>query len=567
MKPIITDSTIFKDFRQRDGYYVDKTKEIIEFFELKPKVILLPRPRRFGKTMFLSTIKYLFSIKDAEDKLFEGTYVYNTEFFKKHFKKYPVIHLTFKDIKEPDFEMMYEKTADDIRGLCISYKEVLDLKYSQEYDEHIQRLQNIIDDTATQKDYEKSLKSLTILLTAYYKKPPIVLIDEYDTPIIQSYFKGYYEKAIDFFRNILSAVFKENDLNITKGLITGILRVSGESMFSGLNNLETYTILEDTLSTACGFTREETEKLLDDYEITGEERKNALIWYNSYNIGNKVITNPWSILNFVDKRRLEPYWANTASNDLIYDMIEKSPSFQKELEKILKVEPIDVRVNKNITFKSLELYKRENLFSLLFFAGYLKCEEKYIKRVKVKEGYREYLHCKMIPANIECQMIFEIVISDYVRESFKNQDIDDLLQALTSGNIKLFEKLFSYILRDTVSYFDTKNENSYHMFLLGVLTNLSGDYEIISNSEAGYGRVDIVLLHKEDKSKPAIVMELKEIDEFEDETKDKALQRAVEQIKKKEYVTLAKKRGYSNIIAFGLVFDGKRCWVKRLNKG
>jgi len=564
MKPIITTSTDFKYIRTKNGYYVDKTKEIVEFFDLNAQIILLPRPRRFGKTMFLSTIKYLFSIKEAEKELFKDTYIYNTEFFKKHFKKYPVVHLTFKDIKEFDYEMMYRKTASEIRELCINYKEVLDLKYSQEYDEHIQRLQKIVDNTANQEDYEKSLKSLTILLTAYYKNPPIVLIDEYDTPIIQSYFKGYYEKAIDFFRNILSAVFKENDLNITKGLITGILRVSGESMFSGLNNLKTYTILEDTLSTACGFTREETIKLLDDYEIIGKERENALIWYNSYNIGNKVITNPWSILNFVSDRSFEPYWANTASNYLIYDMIEKSPSFQKELEKILKEEPIDVRVNKNITFKSLELYKRENLFSLLFFAGYLKCKEKYKKIIKTKEGQKEYLYCKMIPTNIECLMIFEIVISDFVRESFRNKDIDDLLQALTSGNIKLFEKLFSYLLRDTVSYFDTKNENSYHMFLLGVLTNLSGDYEIISNTEAGYGRVDIVLLHKEDKTKPAIVMELKEIDEFEEEDKDKALKKAVEQIKEKEYVSLAKKRGYSNILAFGLVFDGKRCWVELL---
>ena len=564
MKSIITDSTIFKDFIQRDAYYVDKTKEVVEFFELKPKVILLPRPRRFGKTMFLSTIKYLFSVKEAEDVLFKDTYVYDTEFFKEHYKKYPVIHLTFKDIKEFDYKMMYEKTIDDIREICINYNEVLKLEYSQKIDEHIQRLQRIIDNTANQKDYEKSLKSLSILLTAYYKKPPIVLVDEYDTPIIQSYFKGYYEKAISFFRNMLSAVFKENDLNITKGLITGILRVSGESMFSGLNNLKTFTILENTLSTACGFTKEETIKLLDYYDIKGKEREKALVWYNSYNIGDKVITNPWSILNFISDRRFEPYWANTASNDLIYDMIEKSPSFQKELEKILKNEPIDIRVNKNITFKSLDLYKRENLFSLLFFAGYLKCKEKYIKRVKVSDGEKEYIHCLMIPTNIECQMIFEIVISDYVRESFRNQNIEDLLESLVSGDLDMFEELLSYALSGFISYHDLKTENSYHMFLLGVLTYLSADYEIISNSEAGYGRVDIILLHREDKNKPAIVVELKKINHFKNETKEKALKSAISQIKEKDYIGLAKKRGYDNILAFGLVFDGKRCWVKEV---
>ena len=161
-------------------------------------------------------------------------------------------------------------------------------------------------------------------------------------------------------------------------------------------------------------------------------------------------------------------------------------------------------------------------------------------------------------------MIFKNVISSYVRESFRNESIEDLLNALTSGNIKLFEKLFSYLLRDTVSYFDTRNENSYHMFLLGILVNLSAKYEIISNTEAGYGRVDIVLLHKEDKTKPAIIMELKEIDEFEEETKEKALEKAVEQIKQNDYISLAKKRGYENILAFGLVFDGKRCWIKEV---
>jgi len=173
----------------------------------------------------------------------------------------------------------------------------------------------------------------------------------------------------------------------------------------------------------------------------------------------------------------------------------------------------------------------------------------------------------MIPTNIECRMIFKDVIASYVRNSFNNESIEDILSSLTSGNIKLFEKLFSYLLRDTVSYFDTKNENSYHMFLLGILTNLSREYEIISNSEAGYGRVDIILLHKKDKLKLAIIMELKAIDSFEQESKDEALNKAVKQIEDKEYISLVKKREYNNILAFGLVFDGKRCWVKEIENG
>jgi len=340
---------------------------------------------------------------------------------------------------------------------------------------------------------------------------------------------------------------------------TGILRISGESMFSGLNNISYYTILEDTFSTTCGFTKDETIKLLDYYGIKGELKEKALLWYNSYLFGNNIITNPWSILNFIKYKEFEPFWANTSSNDFIYDLIQKSKDFQKNLEKLLRNEPIDIQINKNITFRDKELHQKDNLFSLLFFSGYLKCKKKYI----VQKGEKKYLYCKMIPTNIECQMIFEKVISTYVRESFNNEDIEDLLLSLVNGNLEDFIDLLEDLLLE-VSYHDLKTENSYHMFLLGVLTNLSRDYEIISNTEAGYGRVDIILLHKENKSKPAIIMELKKI--RKSETKDEALQKAVNQIKDKNYIALAKKKGYNNIIAFGLVFDGKRCWVKLENE-
>ncbi len=560
MKAIVTDSSNFKHLRGKNAYYVDKTKEIVEFFNLNNDIILMPRPRRFGKTLFFSTIYYLFSNKEKDSTLFEETSVYNTDFFKEHFGKYPVISLTFKDVKEDNFQDMLDATKSEINSIVQKLMEDIDLDTITDSEEK-RIIKNILSNKAKKTDYEKSLKALTIVLTSHYKNPCIVLIDEYDSPIITSYLKGYYEEAIGFFRNMLSAVFKQNELNIKKGLITGILRVSGESMFSGLNNIKTITILENELSTSCGFTKEETIELLDYYGIEGEMKEEALYWYNSYLIGDKIITNPWSILNFIDNKRFEPYWANTSSNDFLYTLIQKSKDFKQNLEKLLRDEPIEVKVNKNITFRDKELEEKDNLFSLLFFSGYLKCKEKYEKKVKLKR----HTYCKMIPTNVECQMIFEDVISGYVRESFRNESIEDLLNALTSGNIKLFEKLFSYLLRDTVSYFDTRNENSYHMFLLGILVNLSGEYEIISNTEAGYGRVDIVLLHKEDKTKPAIIMELKEIDEFEEETKEKALEKAVEQIKQNDYISLAKRKGYENILAFGLVFDGKRCWIKEIN--
>ena len=555
-KSIITDSSNLKDLRNRNAYYIDKTLEVKNLFENSSNIILMPRPRRFGKTLFLSTMYYFFSNQEKDKALFENTAVYDTPFFKEHFGAYPVISLTFKDVRELNFDDMMDKIRYTIGLLVESLIKDIDLKkVDNSLDKTI--ITNIINKTASKTDYENSIKALATLLTNYYNKPCVILIDEYDTPIIQAYLSNYYEQAINFFRNILGSVFKGNELNIKKAVITGILRISKESMFSGLNNIKTFTILENDFSSTCGFTKEETIKLLQDYDITGEEKEKALLWYNSYNIGDKTITNPWSILNFVSDRKFEPYWANTASNDFIYELIQKSKDFRANLEKLLKNEPIDIKVNKNTTLRDSELHSKDNLFSFLFFSGYLKCSEKYFKNNKGKE----YLYCKMIPTNIECQMIFETVISTYVRESFNNESIEELLKLLIDGNLEDFSYMFENILLE-VSYHDLTSENSYHMLLLGILLNLSNSYEIISNDEAGLGRVDIVLLNKEDKNRLAVVMELKKI--RRNETKDEALEKAIKQIVDKKYVALAKKRGYNNILAFGLVFDGKRCWVKEI---
>ena len=567
MKKIPIGRSDFKVLMENDEYYIDKTNHIEEFFKTDGSIVLMPRPRRFGKTLFLTTLKYFFSNQEKKEHLFKSTYIYNRDFFKNHFGKYPVIYLTFKDIRELNYDLMIEKIKGAIRveiGRLLDSINVEEIENEIEYKVY---LENILKDQATLADYENSLKALSVLLTKYYNTPCIVLIDEYDTPIQTAYLENYYDKAINFFRNLFTAVFKDNDLYVKKALITGILKISKESMFSGLNNLRNLTILEDELSTACGFTKDETIRLMQEYKIEKELQEKAIKMYNGYIFGkDTLIFNPWSILNFVVEKKFKAYWANTSSNDFIKFLIGKSKDFRTNLEKLLKNESIEIQINENLSFRDGELYQKDNLFSFLFFSGYLKCKEKYYKKtyIPLLDGFRDDLYCKLMPTNIECSMIFRDVISSYVTDSFNNENIEEILKALVNGEIKLFEKLFSYLLRDSVSYFDTKNENSYHMFLLGVLTNLSYEYEIISNSEAGYGRVDIILLHKTDKEKPAIVMELKAIDEFEEEDKDDALNKAIEQIKKQSYISLVKKRGYNNILAFGLVFDGKRCWVKRI---
>ena len=298
-----------------------------------------------------------------------------------------------------------------------------------------------------------------------------------------------------------------------------------------------------------------SKKLLSDYTLI-EQFEEVDKWYDGYCIGGTTIFNPWSLLNFSNRKQFDVYWANTSSNGIIRTLVENSEDFRSDLKQLLNGESLERVVNPNITFKDRDFnFKEEMLYSFLFFSGYLKYTSKRFKKGKH--------YCKLAIVNIECQYIFENIISNWITDSFSNRKLKILLKSLIEGDLKLFQKIFSEFVRDTLSFYDTgKNiEAVYHAFFLGLLVNLN-DYEIISNQEAGYGRVDIILVHKRDKKRLAIVMELKTIDEFEEETKDKALESAVEQIKEKEYISLVQKRGYNNILSFGVVFDGKRVWAK-----
>jgi hypothetical protein len=322
-----------------------------------------------------------------------------------------------------------------------------------------------------------------------------------------------------------------------------------------LNNIEVYTLLDNEFGDKFGFRSDEVKKMLECYTL-GETFDEVNEWYNGYKIGDFTIYNPWSLLNYVNRRRFDVYWANTSSNDIIRILVENSDGFRDDLKYLLKGESVEKVINPNITFKDRDFnFNEEMLYSFLFFSGYLKYTSK-----EWKQG--EHI-CTLGIVNVECQYIFRKIIANWISEKFSNPRLRILLKSLTDGDLKLFEKIFSEFVRDTLSFYDTsKNvESVYHAFFLGLLVNLS-DYEIISNKEAGYGRVDIIVLHKEDKEKLALVIELKTIDEFEEETKEKALISAVKQIEEKAYVSEVQKKGYENILAFGVVFDGKRVWVK-----
>jgi hypothetical protein len=555
MKKLPIGKSDFKSIIQDNFYYIDKTNFISEVIDNSADVILLPRPRRFGKTLNLSMTKYFFDVEEDNETLFKGLNISRNQEAMAHCGKYPIIYITFKDVKENSFEHSYEKIKRLISNEFKRHsKAIMDLDID-EIDK--KRVQKIINEEASRVDYHNGFKFLSTLLTLAYNQKCIILIDEYDTPIQTGFLQGYYDEIIGFFKTFMGAVLKDNDVNVYKAVLTGILRVSRESIFSDLNNLQVYTLLNSPFSNKFGFTTNEVKKLLADYNLI-EKFEEVERWYDGYCIGGTTIFNPWSLLNFTDSRKFDVYWANTSSNGIIRTLVENSEDFRSDLKQLLNGESLERVINPNITFKDRDFnFKEEMLYSFLFFSGYLKYTAK-----EFVEG--EHI-CQLSIVNQECHYIFKKIISNWITDSFSNRKLKILLKSLIEGDLRLFQKIFSEFVRDTLSFYDTgKNiEAVYHAFFLGLLVNLN-DYEIISNQEAGYGRVDIILVHKRDKKRLAIVMELKTIDEFEEETKDKALESAVEQIKEKEYVSLVQKRGYNNILSFGVVFDGKRVWAKEV---
>ena len=548
------------DFRKviRDNnYFVDKSMLIHELINSNAQISLLPRPRRFGKTLNLSMLRYFFENREDNSYLFKELEIYKRDEFREHQGKYPVIFLTFKDVKSDNKEEALNKIYSLIREEFGRHKKsILDIIDDLD-DEDRYNYYDIIQRRATKDVYEKSLSLLSKLLYQKHNQEIVILIDEYDTPIHASYLHEYYNEFITFVRNLLSGAFKDNSY-LFRGAITGILRVSRESIFSGLNNLATYSIVDYEYSNKFGFTIDETQKILTDFGL--EERYNDVSkLYNGYMIGKDAIFNPWSIINFVaDKNnRLLPYWANTSSNDLVKHLISiSSLKFKKSLEIWLKGGSIKSEIDSNIVFSEIEK-SDENIYSLLFFSGYLKCLNKKL----VNQKYQ----CNLAIPNNEVQYIFRNIISNWINESFRNDRLEVLLEALTNGNIELFEELFSEFVLETLSFYDVNKKNEeavYQAFLLGILISLN-DYEVISNRESGLGRVDIILLHREDKERLAIIMELKKINRFQESNKDTALKKALKQIEKKKYEVEVKKRGYNNILKMGVVFDGKRVWVKQ----
>ena len=538
MKRIPIGLSNFKHLIEEDFYYFDKTKFIDEIIQDGAQVKLFTRPRRFGKTLNISMLKYFFDIKEAEKnkKLFKDLYIEKTESFKEQ-GQYPVIFLSLKDLKATTWEEMQKDIKLTVARLFSEYKYLL--KDLDKFD--MITFENVIMKNIELENLKEILKFLTKILYEKYNKKVIVLVDEYDSPLVSAYINGYYENAKDFFKTFYSSVLKDNNY-LQMGVLTGIIRVIKAGIFSDLNNLRTYTILSDVYTDSYGLTEEEVEKSLKDYGIEAEISK-VKDWYDGYKFGDSEVYNPWSILNFLQDKELRAYWVDTSGNDLINDVLKKiTKDTIRALEKLFDGEGL--RQNISGTSDLSKLLNENELWELLLFSGYLTIEEKidqknYILRLPNKE-------------------VKELFKDSFLEKYFgRGNKLSDLMEALIENRIEDYEENLQEILLTSVSYNDTKkgNEAFYHGLIMGMGLYLEGEYITKSNIESGLGRYDF-LIEPKNKSKRAFIMEFKSTDSIE--KLEEISKEALKQIEDKKYDISLKQNGIKEITYIGIAFCGKQ---------
>ena len=531
-----------EDFRKiirEDCYYFDKTNYIEELLKDKTVIKLFTRPRRFGKTLNMSTLKYFFDIKNAEEnrKLFKDLYIEKSEYFKEQ-GQYPVIFITLKDFKKNTWEEMNFEIKELLRNLYDEFnfiRDTLSISDLREFDKIWLKEEDA--------NYDSSLLNLTKYLYNYYKKEVVLLIDEYDSPLITANQRGYYKDSINFFRNFLSLALKTNSY-LKMGVLTGIVQVAKEGIFSGLNNVITYNILGNDFETFFGLSEEEVENSLKYFELEYEIEE-VKKWYDGYKFGNSEVYNPWSIINYLRTKELQAYWVNTSDNALIYDSLKNSTvDVFNNLQTLFEGKEIKKEISPFFTFE--ELSKFDGIWQLMVYNGYLKISEKLFND--------EYMI--KIP-NYEIQTFFKKGFIDKFLVS--GNYFNPMMDALLDGDIEEFERRLQNIFLVNTSFYDLKGEKVYHSLFLGMLIWLRDKYEVKSNGERGHGRYDAMLIPL-DKVKPAYVFEFK-VSKTIKGLNAKA-EEALEQIKEKQYDVGLKDLGITKIYRIGIAFKGKNVKVK-----
>ena len=547
MKGIGIGESDFRGLIIRDNYYIDKTMYIKDIIDNQSRVILITRPRRFGKTLNMSMLRYYFDCRQKYSKeLFEGLKIMSQE--EKYTSKlgaYPVIYLTLKDAGLMNYEMMVMQLKTIMMELFYEHRNLLEGEMA-EGERNI--FNKVLSANITELELINVIKMLSKIMYQYYNKPVILLIDEYDVPIQSAYVEGYYEEAIKFFKTFYGITFKDNPY-LEKTVLTGVSRVAKESIFSGANNFDVFTILDNEFADDFGITEEEMDKVIEDFKVE-DDKEEIKKWYDGYKIGDKEgIYNPWSILNYLTRKELRQYWVNTSSNDLIKLVLKNSTTVKEKIERLLKGELIEVPINLETVIVGIE-NNEDNIWGLMLGTGYLKVTE------VVDLANKIY---KVALPNYEIKLLFEQIIDNWFRNKVMGNDLQSILKDLVTLNLEEYEEKFKILVKQMFSYMDVGEntaENFYHAFVLGMLVGLKDSYYVNSNRESGMGRYDIMLEPK-DKSGNSFIMEFKVYKEDKEKTIEETIENAKKQIEEKGYENNLRERGFKNITKIVYAFHGK----------
>lgn len=487
---------------QSDYYYVDKTMLIKEFLDQKPLVSLFTRPRRFGKTLNMDMLRVYFEMTDEDtSKYFEDKNIWKCgKDYRLHQGKYPVIFLTFKDVKFDSWQATIEKIKSLLQEEYGRHQELLSsLKISDYEKEYFNK---VLSATENEVELSFSLEKLSKMLASHYDKAPIIIIDEYDTPIQEGYSKEFYDEIIGFMRNFFSGAFKDNK-NLSYGFLTGILRIAQESIFSGLNNLTVNSVMDEAYDRYFGFTNEEVSEMLDYYGVT-EKESELQEWYDGYLFGNEEIYNPWSVINYISKGCVpQAYWVNTGKNEILEDVLKVADEdITEKLYSLIRGDKVLARIDQNVVYRSLT-DDPTNIYSLLLVAGYLKTT---IKELQADGSYL----CQVSIPNKEIASVYKSEILAHLMKigAVSRTTADKIAESLFLNDYVKLEKAISEYMDKTISFYDTASESFYHGMILGLISMMDNQYKIKSNRESGKGRFDIGLIPRDDKY-PGMIMELK----------------------------------------------------------
>ena len=538
----------FRALRIRKNYYIDKTMYIKDIIDNDSSVILVTRPRRFGKTLNMSMLRYYFDCSQKDNKeLFEGLKIMEQgEEYTSKLGYYPCIYLTLKDISEVNYQNMILNLKTAVSDMYLEHIYLLDSDKIYPFEK--EQIKDILSYKEDEIVLRNSIKTLSKYLNRYYNKPVMLFLDEYDVPLQSAYVNGYYEQGVTFFKTFYGTTFKDNQY-LQKTVLTGVSRVAKESIFSGANNFKVFTVLDDEFSDDFGITEKEMDKIIEDFEVQ-DEKEEIKKWYDGYIIGHtEGIYNPWSILNYLTDRKLMPYWVNTSSNDLIKLILKNSATVKEKIEQLLRDEEIEVPINLETVIVGIE-QNEENIWGLLLGTGYLKVTGV----VDLAMG----VYKVKIP-NYEIKFLFQNIIRDWFNDKVIGNNLNTILKDLVTLKLDEFEQKFKVLVRQMFSFMDAGEntaENFYHAFVLGMLVGLKDSYYVNSNRESGYGRYDIMLEPK-DKNGNSFIMEFKVYREEKEKDINDTIESAKKQIEERKYEENLQEKGFTNITKMVFAFKGK----------